>query len=127
MAEQHLRHLQGQGAAGFQMCRAMGLSPWGEMVWGLVSRDPPAPLFLGLVPGAAVPAGLSPLGTKKPAQSCSALCLLSFPPNNSPLLKNYNFKENWSDSSLHRAVCEELAGVFPPATAALSGGFNLCR
>lgn len=26
MAEQHLRHLQGQGAAGFQTCRAMGLS-----------------------------------------------------------------------------------------------------
>lgn len=127
MAEQHLRHLQGQGAAGLPDVLSHGAVPWGEMVWGLVNRDPPAPLFLGLVPGAAVPAGLSPLGTKKPTQSCSTLCLLSFPPNNSPLLKNYNFEENGSDSSLHRAVCEELAGVFPPATAALSGGFNSCR
>lgn len=107
----------GKWGAGLQEVQA-GLSQ------GVLSEGtPPTPAPCSTVPGATASAGLSLARHINPAQRCPALCLL-LSSQQLPLFKNYNCEENWGDSSLHHAVCEELAGTFPPTAAALSGGFN---
>jgi len=104
-AEQHLGHLQGQGAE--SGC------PGGVRWSGVLSAGTPllpALLSLGPVPGDTASAELSPSGHVNPA----LLAASSSPPNNSSSFKHCNLGENQGDRSLHRAACEELAGAVPP-------------
>lgn len=82
----------------------------GEMVWGLLGRSPPSsplccPWVRSLPPQPLW--GCPRLGTYTPLRA-ALLSASSFPPNSSPLFENYNWEENRSDSSLHRAGQERF-------------------